>query len=101
MILAILLMRYNYYDITLTGGFYQISGGNDMNMGYTKDALLITSICVLLWSVLAKALSLGGVLLKKRWLFVLVSKIKKKSLKCQKNLFRFLYYFLIELESNC
>lgn len=99
MILAILLMRYNYYDITLTGGFYQISGGNDMNMGYTKDALLVTSICVLLWSVLAKALCLGGLLLKKRWLFVLVSRIKK-SLKCQNNFFRYFYYFLIGLESN-
>lgn len=73
MAIAILLLRYNYYDITLTGEFYQASGGNNMNMGYTKDALLITAICVLLWSVLAKALSLGGMRLKKRWLFVLVS----------------------------
>lgn len=73
MILAILLVRYNYYDITLTGGFYEISGGNDINMGYTKEALLITAICVLVWSIFAKALCLGGIRLMKKWLFVLVS----------------------------
>lgn len=75
MAIAILLLRYNYYDITLTGEFYQASGGNNMNMGYTKDALLITAICVLSWSVLAKAMYFGGMYLNKRWMFVLVSKI--------------------------
>lgn len=48
-----------------------------MNMGYIKDVLLIIFICVFLWFVLVKVLFLGGVFLKKRWLFVLVSKIKK------------------------
>lgn len=73
-------MRYNYYDITLTSGFYEISGGNDINLGYTKDSLLITSICVLIWSILSKALCLCGIRLMKKWLFVLVSSIylKKK-----------------------
>lgn len=71
LIIAILLLRYNYYDITLTDGFYHISGGNNMNMGYTKDALLITSICVLLWSVIAKFIHFGGMYLNKRWMFVL------------------------------
>lgn len=80
MILAILLMRYNYYDITLSDGFYKISGGNDINMGYTKDALLITAICVLVWSILAKVLCVGGIRLMKKWLFVLVSSILKKFL---------------------
>lgn len=75
MAIAILLLRYNYYDITLTGEFYQASGGNNMNIGYTKDALLITAICVLLWSVLARAMYFGGMYLNKRWMFVLVSKI--------------------------
>lgn len=75
MAIAILLLRYNNYDITLTGEFYQASGGNNMNMGYTKDALLITAICVLLWSVLARAMYFGGMYLNKRWMFVLVSKI--------------------------
>lgn len=75
MAIAILLLRYNNYDITLTGEFYQASGGNNMNIGYTKDALLITAICVLLWSVLAKAMYFGGMYLNKRWMFVLVSKI--------------------------
>lgn len=75
MAIAILLLRYNNYDITLTGEFYQASGGNNMNMGYTKDALLITAICVLLWSVLATAMYFGGMYLNKRWMFVLVSKI--------------------------
>lgn len=78
MILAILLMRYNYYDITLTNGFYEISGGNDINLGYTKDSLLITSICVLIWSILSKALCLCGIRLMKKWLFVLVSSIYLK-----------------------
>lgn len=71
-ILAISLSRYNYYDLTLTDGFYQISGPNNMNMGYTKDALLITTMCVMIWSILAKSLSLGGMRLMKRWLFVLI-----------------------------
>lgn len=75
MAIAILLLRYNNYDITLTGEFYQASGGNNMNIGYTKDALLITAICVLLWSVLARAMYFGGMYLNKRWMFVLVSKI--------------------------
>lgn len=70
-ILAICLSRYNYYDLTLTDGFYQISGPNNMNMGYTKDALLITTMCVMIWSILAKSLSLVGMRLMKRWLFVL------------------------------
>lgn len=51
-----------------------------MNMGYTKDALLITTMCVMIWSILAKSLSLVGMRLMKRWLFVLVSIIEKYSL---------------------
>lgn len=70
-ILAICLSRYNNHDITLTNGFYQISGPNNMNMGYTKDAMLITTMCVLIWSILAKTLSLVGMRFMKRWLFVL------------------------------
>lgn len=57
-----------------------------MNMGYTKDALLITTMCVMIWSILAKSLSLVGMRLMKRWLFVLVSIIEKYSLRCHTNL---------------
>lgn len=46
-----------------------------MNMGSIKDGLLIATVCVMMWSILAKALSLGGVRLMKRWLFILVSRI--------------------------
>lgn len=46
-----------------------------MNMGSIKDGLLVAAICLMVWSIIAKALSLGGVRLMKRWLFVLVSRI--------------------------
>lgn len=47
-----------------------------MNMGSIKDGLLAATVCEMVWSILAKALSLGGVRLMKRWLFVLVSRIE-------------------------
>lgn len=74
-ILAIFFSRIAYQDVTLTKGFNQISGPNNMNMGSIKDGLLVATVCEMVWSILAKALSLGGVRLKKRWLFVLVSRI--------------------------
>lgn len=46
-----------------------------MNMGSIKDGLLVATVCDVVWSILAKALSLSGVRLMKRWLFVLVSRI--------------------------
>lgn len=46
-----------------------------MNMGSITDGLLVATVCEMVWSILAKAISLGGVRLKKRWLFVLVSRI--------------------------
>lgn len=44
-----------------------------MNMGSIKDGFIVATVCEMVWSILAKALSLGGVRLMKRWLFVLVS----------------------------
>lgn len=72
-ILAILLSRYNIPDITLTKDFYQVSGPSNMNMGTIKGISLDLMISVMIWSILAKALCLGGMRLMKRWLFVLVS----------------------------
>lgn len=46
-----------------------------MNMGSIKDGFIVATVCEMVWSILAKALSLGGVRLMKRWLFVLVSRI--------------------------
>nr|XP_034307957.1 uncharacterized protein LOC105340078 isoform X3 [Crassostrea gigas]XP_034307961.1 uncharacterized protein LOC105340078 isoform X3 [Crassostrea gigas] len=83
-ILAIFFSRIAYQDVTLTKGFNQISGPNNMNMGSIKDGLLVATVCEMVWSILAKALSLGGVRLKKRWLFVLyiVSEIITMLVEC-------------------
>lgn len=83
-ILAILLSRYNIPDITLTKDFYQVSGPSNMNMGTIKGVSLDLMISVMIWSILAKALCLGGMRLMKRWLFVLyiVSEIISMLVEC-------------------
>lgn len=67
---AIFLSRFKYPDITIAE-FHKVSGPNNMNMGIIKDISLVLTIFVMMWSILGKALSLGGMRSTKRWLFVL------------------------------
>ncbi|XP_061183040.1 uncharacterized protein LOC133191308 [Saccostrea echinata] len=71
MILAIIFIRYNHYDLTMTTELYRVTREYHINMGYLKDALLITAICLLVWSIIAKTLCLIGIYSKRKCLFVI------------------------------
>ncbi|XP_062588282.1 uncharacterized protein LOC134249945, partial [Saccostrea cucullata] len=71
MILAIIFIRYNYYDITMTTELYRFTREYHINMGYLKDALLITVVCLLIWSIISKALCLFGMYFKRKFLFLI------------------------------
>ncbi|XP_061183041.1 uncharacterized protein LOC133191309 [Saccostrea echinata] len=69
-ILAIIFVRYNLYDLTMSEEFSSIYayGKVYINMGYLKDALLITFICLLIWSIVAKVFYFTGIYLNKKCL---------------------------------
>ncbi|XP_048730207.2 uncharacterized protein LOC125647538 isoform X2 [Ostrea edulis] len=68
-IVTILASRFSLYDITSTDILYHISGPYSINMGYTKDALLIAFLCLLIWSLVAKILYFCGIYFTKKNLF--------------------------------
>nr|XP_022337859.1 uncharacterized protein LOC111133618 isoform X2 [Crassostrea virginica] len=69
--LAIVFLKYNLYDITLTEEFYQITGAHNINMGYTGGALWITTICSFICSMIAKIMCFVGIFSERKWLFVM------------------------------
>lgn len=71
-ILSIVFIRYNHYDITLTTDLYAISREYNINMGYMKDALLIAVICILVWSLIAKSMCFVGIYANRKSLFIIV-----------------------------
>ncbi|XP_048730673.2 uncharacterized protein LOC125647885 isoform X2 [Ostrea edulis] len=70
-ILSIVFIRYNHYDITLTTDLYAISREYNINMGYMKDALLIAVICILVWSLIAKSMCFVGIYANRKSLFII------------------------------
>jgi hypothetical protein len=80
-ILTIVFIRYNYYDLTLTTDLYAISAEYNINMGYMKDALMIAVICILICTLIARSLYFVGIHVKRKSLFIMVCFISFISLK--------------------